>query len=104
MLKFIIYLAYIGCKITACQRTFPDKNTVCQGIVIFAWTKCLDKVSGKLNQELLEIDNHIYNYKNFSTMSRQFYLCPWKLYHALTVCQPIFQKLFRTLIQKRYLN
>ena len=30
-------------------------------------------------------------------MSRQFYLCLWKLYHALTVCQPIFQKLFRTL-------
>ena len=30
-------------------------------------------------------------------MSRQFYLRPWKLYHALTVCQPIFQKLFRTL-------
>ena len=30
-------------------------------------------------------------------MSRQSYLCPWKLYHALTVCQPIFQKLFHTL-------
>ena len=65
--------------------------------MIFAWTKLPDKALANINQKLLEIDNHIYNYKNFSTMSRQLYLCPWKLYHALTVCQPIFQKLFRTL-------
>ena len=30
----------------------------------------------------LEIDDYIYGYKNFSTMSKQFCLCPWKLYHA----------------------
>ena len=36
-------------------------------------------------------------------MSRQFCLFPWKLYHALTVRQPIFQKLFRTLILCLYL-
>ena len=34
-------------------------------------------------------------------MSRQFYPCPWKLCHALTVCLPIFQKLFRTLSRYR---
>ena len=51
-----------------------------------------------LNQKLLEIDNYIHNYKSFSTMSRQFYPRPWKLCHALTVCLPIFQKLFRTLL------
>ena len=33
----------------------------------------------------------------FNTMSRQLNLCPCKLYHILTVRQPIFQKLFRTL-------
>ena len=32
------------CEITACQRTFSGQNAVCQGILIFAWTKCLDKV------------------------------------------------------------
>ena len=49
---------------------------------MFAWTKCLDKALAKLYQELLEIDTYIYNFKNFSIMymSRQFYLCPWKLY------------------------
>ena len=79
------------CEITACQRTFSSFLSGHTDI-------CMDKMSGQsLNQKLLEIDNYIHNYKSFSTMSRQFYPCPWKLCHALTVCLPIFQKLFRTL-------
>ena len=32
------------------------------------------------------------------------YICPWKLNHALTVCQPIFQKLFRTLYMHAHMQ
>ena len=84
------------CEITACQRTFSRQKCFLSGHTDI----CMDKMSGQsLNQKLLEIDNHIHNYKSFSTMSRQFYPCPWKLCHALTVCLPIFQKLFCTLPQ-----
>ena len=82
------------CEITACQRTFSGQKCFLSGHTDI----CMDKMSGQsLNQKLLEIDNCIHDYKSFSTMSRQFYPCPWKLCHALTVCLPIFQKLFRTL-------
>ena len=43
---------------------------------------------------------YIYNVKsslNFNTMSRQHHLCPCKFYYILTVHQPMFLKLFRTL-------
>jgi len=41
---------FSGCEITAYQRTFSGQNTVCQGILIFAWTKCQDKTLANSNK------------------------------------------------------
>ena len=82
-----------GCEITACQRTFSGQKQCLSG-----HTDICMKMSGQSFSKLKSktIGNYIYNYKNFSGMFGKLYLCPWKLKYALTVCQPIFQKLFRT--------
>ena len=75
----LIVVASTVCEITACQRTFSGQKCFLSGHTDI----CMDKMSGQsLNQKLLEIDNYIHNYKSFSTMSRQFYPCPWKLCHG----------------------
>ena len=88
-------LLHSVCEITASQRTFSGQKRCLSGHTDI----CMDKMSGRQTKNQMKIDNYICNYKNFNTMSRQFYPCPCKIYHALTECQPIFQKLLPPLVQ-----
>ena len=78
------------CKITACHRTFSrQKHYLSVHVYI-----CMEIMSRWTGEMLIFIDNSI----NFNTMSRQLHLCLCKFYYILTVYQPMFQKLFRTLV------
>ena len=85
-----VHCVYISVQNNSLSKTFFRQKHCLSGHTDI----CMDKMTGQyLNQELLEIDDYIHNYKSFSTMymSTQFYPCPSrKLCHALTVCQPIF--------------
>ena len=87
------------CEITACQRTFSRQKRCLSGHTDI----CMDKTSGqgfsKLNLKLMI---------SF-VIARILALCPDNSisacpYNALTVCQPVFQKLFRTLYMHTHLR
>jgi len=80
------------CKITAGQMTFSGQNHNLSGHIYI----CMEKLS-RWNFNLANIKLKA-NSINFKTMSRQLHLCPFKFYQVLTVCQPMLQKLFCTLM------
>ena len=95
--KFNIRNIYTLLYNRVCCRVWNNIRRKTLSVTVHTLT-CMEKVlANYVNQKQRPLENVDLS-PYFKTVSGQLHLCSCKLYHVLTVCQPIFQKLFCTLM------